>query len=166
MISDHSLWCVIYLSFYWHLWLEFWENRFSKNSFRKICALVSVKIIRVWVAAWQAWHFFDHFFFFLFSVTQRYRINSIHTISAPRTILRGENRVHSFIFRKLPHQVQILWYNHILCKKKTNFSLFAKFNEFLNDIFFCIYPTGHLYEKQNCHVDKIITSWNKIDKFF
>ena len=117
VISNHCLWCVIYLSFDWHLWLKFWENRFSKNSFWKICALVSVKIIRVWVAVWHAWYFFDYFFFFLFIVTHRYRIISIHTLSAPRIILRGENRVHSFIFGKLPHQVQIRWYNHILCKK-------------------------------------------------
>ena len=101
VISDHSLWCAIYLSFYWHLWLEFWENRFSKKSFRKICALVSVKIIRVWVVAWHAWYFFDYFFFFLFSITHRYRINSIYTLSAPRTILKRENRVHNFIFRRM-----------------------------------------------------------------
>ena len=113
VISDHCLWCVIYLSFDWHLWLYFQENRLSKKSFRKICALVSVKIMRVWIAAWHVWDFFDYFFFFLFSVTRRYRINSIHTVSVSKIILTGENTVHSFIFGKLPHQVQILWYNHI-----------------------------------------------------
>ena len=94
-----------------------------------------MKIVRVWVAAWHMRDFFDYFFFFLFNVTNRYRIISVDTLSVPRIILRGENKVHSFIFGKLPHQVQILWYNHILCKK-ANFSLFAKFTEFLNYISF------------------------------
>ena len=94
-----------------------------------------MKIIMVWVAAWHMRNFFDYFFFFLFNVTNRCRITSVDTLSVPRIILRGENKVHSFIFGKLPHQVQILWYNHILCKK-SNFSLFAKFIEFLNDISF------------------------------
>ena len=133
---------------------------------RKIWAPVSVKIIRVWVAAWHAWNFFDYFFFFLFSVTHRYRTNLIHTLSAPRTILRGENRVHSFIFRKLPHQVQILWYNHILCKKKRNSAYSRNLVNSSMIFFFCIYLCGQLDEKQKCHEDKIITSWNKIDKFF
>ena len=94
-----------------------------------------MKIVRVWVAAWHMRDFFDYFFFSLFNVTNRYRIISVDTLSVPRIILRGESKVHSFIFGKLPHQVQILWYNHILCKK-SNFSLFAKFIEFLNDISF------------------------------
>ena len=58
------------------------------------------------------WDFFDYFFIFLFSVTHRYRIISVHTLSVVRIILRGEKRVHSFIFGKLPHEL------HILCKKK------------------------------------------------
>ena len=67
-------------------------------------------------------------FLFPIQCNLRYRIISVGTLSVPRIILRGENKVHSFIFEKSPH--------HILCKKKTNFSLFAKFCKFLNDISF------------------------------
>ena len=57
---------------------------------------------------------------------------------------RGENKVNSFIFGKLPYKIQILCYNHIFMSKKkekqtikqTNWGLFVKFTEFLNYIFF------------------------------
>ena len=53
----------------------------------------------------------------------------------------------SSIFGKLAHQIQILLYDYILCKKKNECELIPKFTEFLNYIFLNMCSTGHLNEK-------------------
>ena len=46
-------------------------------------------------------------------------------------------------------------------KKKTNLGLFREFTEFLNDIFFNMYSTGHLDKIENYNEDKLI--WNTVE---